>query len=146
MKQRKQLVQQNGCFGIGNFLINFPTHRSSGLLRSRLAQTLVPQKIRFMQAIIYSRVLPFSKVFPLGFRLLAGLRILAWRHFQAFLASSACIASATSYHYCSAAQLPWGSAFSWFAPFSKSGRSLLAFGSKSALKPTRLRRAAYLGR
>ena len=42
MKQRKQLVQQNGCFGIGNFLINFPTHRSSGLLRSRLAQTLVP--------------------------------------------------------------------------------------------------------
>ena len=89
-----------------------------------------------MQAIIYSRVLPFSKVFPLGFRLLAGLRILAWRHFQAFLASSACIASATSYHYCSAAQLPWGSAFSWFAPFSKSGRSLLAFGSNSAVKRT----------
>ncbi|EME9756943.1 DUF1010 domain-containing protein, partial [Serratia marcescens] len=30
--------------------------------------------------------------------------------------------------------------------FFKSGRSLLAFGSNPAFKPTRLRRAAYLGR
>ncbi|AEB86024.1 DUF1010 domain-containing protein [Alicycliphilus denitrificans] len=66
--------------------------------------------------------------------------------FQAFLASSACVASATSYHYCSAAPLSWPSAFSWAAPFFKSGRSLLAFGSNPAFKPTRLRRAAYLGR
>ncbi|WP_270175458.1 DUF1010 domain-containing protein [Diaphorobacter sp. ED-3] len=36
--------------------------------------------------------------------------------------------------------------FSWVAPVLKSRRSLLAFGSNSALKPTRLRRAAYLGR
>ncbi|HEB5022197.1 TPA: DUF1010 domain-containing protein [Klebsiella pneumoniae] len=66
--------------------------------------------------------------------------------FQAFLASSACAASATSYHYCSAAPLSWPSAFSWAAPWSKSGRSLLAFASNPAFKPTRLRRAAYLGR
>nr|WP_296016745.1 DUF1010 domain-containing protein [uncultured Acidovorax sp.] len=66
--------------------------------------------------------------------------------FQAFLASSACAASATSYHSCSAVPLSWPSAFSWAAPFFKSGRSLLAFGSNSAFKPTRLRRAAYLGR
>ncbi|MFT4242356.1 MAG: DUF1010 domain-containing protein, partial [Acidovorax sp.] len=32
------------------------------------------------------------------------------------------------------------------APVFKAGRSLLAFGSNSALKPTRLRRAAYLAR
>ena len=65
--------------------------------------------------------------------------------FQAFWASSACAASATSYHACSAAPLSWPSAFSWAAPFFKAGRSLLAFGSNFALKPTRLRRAAYLG-
>ena len=66
--------------------------------------------------------------------------------FQAFLASSACAASATCYPSCSAASLPWPSAFSWAAPVFKPGRSLLAFGSNSAVKPTRLRRASYLGR
>ena len=66
--------------------------------------------------------------------------------FEAFWASSACAASATSYQSCSAAPLSWPSAFSWAAPLFKSGRSLLAFGSNPAFKPTRLRRAAYLGR
>ncbi|WP_448254577.1 DUF1010 domain-containing protein [Ottowia oryzae] len=64
--------------------------------------------------------------------------------FQAFLASSACAASATSYHYCSAAPLSWPSGFSWAAPVFKAGRSLLAFGSNSAVKRTRILRAAYL--
>ena len=54
--------------------------------------------------------------------------------FEAFLAASACTASAISYHSCSAAPLPWPSAFSWAAPWSKSGRLLLAFGSNSAVK------------
>ena len=54
--------------------------------------------------------------------------------FQAFWASSACAASATSYHSCSAAPLPWPSGFSWAAHVFKAGRSLLAFGSNSALK------------
>ena len=66
--------------------------------------------------------------------------------FQAFLAPSACAASASSYHSCSAAPLPWPSTFSWAAPLSKSGRFLLAFGSNSAVKRTRILRAAYLGR
>ena len=105
-----------------------------------------PFIFRFMQARIYSSVSPFSKVSPLGFRPPAGLRLHALRQFAAFLASSACQSSATSYLYCSAAPLPWRSAFSWAAPFFKSGRSLLAFGSNPAFKPTRLRRAAYLGR
>ncbi|MBK6615891.1 DUF1010 domain-containing protein [Ottowia sp.] len=99
-----------------------------------------------MQASIYSSALPFSKVSPLRFWGCAGLRLLASRQFQAFLASSACAASATSYHSCSAASLPWRSAFSWAAPVFKSGRSLSAFGSNIAVKPTRLRRSAYLGR
>ncbi|MFZ2219551.1 MAG: DUF1010 domain-containing protein [Rhodoferax sp.] len=99
-----------------------------------------------MQAAINSSASPFSKVSPLGFWRCAGLRLLALRQFQAFVASSACVASATSYHSCSAAPLPWRSAFSWAAPVSTSGRFLLAFGSNSALKRTRQRRAAYLGR
>ncbi|ARU03782.1 hypothetical protein CCO03_02975 [Comamonas serinivorans] len=68
------------------------------------------------------------------------------KDFLAFLASSACAASATSYHSWSAAPLSWPSAFWWAAPLSKSGRFILAFGSNPALKPTRLRRASYLGR
>ncbi|WOO32279.1 DUF1010 domain-containing protein [Diaphorobacter limosus] len=99
-----------------------------------------------MQAVINSKVLPFSKVSPLEFGLPAGLRLHALGKFSVFLAPSACQSSATSYHSCSAAPLPWRSAFSWVAPVLKSRRSLLAFGSNSALKPTRLRRAAYLGR
>ena len=69
-----------------------------------------------------------------------------FKGFQAFWASSACAASATSYPSCSAAPLPWPSGFSWAAPLSKAGRSLLAFGSNSAVKRTRILRAAYLGR
>ena len=53
-----------------------------------------------------------------------------------FLASSACQPSATSYHSCSAAPLPWPSGFSWAAHVFKAGRSLLAFGSNSAVKRT----------
>ncbi len=66
--------------------------------------------------------------------------------FQAFWAPSACQPSATSYPSCSAAPLSWPSAFSWAAPFFKSVRPLLAFGSNPAVKRTRQRRAAYLGR
>ena len=123
------------------------TLRSSGpAFCGPLTLAVSPFIFRFMQARIYSSVSPFSKVSPLGFRPPAGLRLHALRQFAAFLASSACQSSATSYLYCSAAPLPWRSAFSWAAPFFKSGRSLLAFGSNPAFKPTRLRRAAYLGR
>ena len=89
-----------------------------------------------MQAAINSSALPFSSGCPLGFWRGAGLRLLASRQFQAFLASGAFTASATSYRFASAAPLPWRSAFSWAAPVSKSRRSLLAFGSNSAVKPT----------
>ena len=105
-----------------------------------------PFIFRFMQASIYSSGSPLSKVSPLGFRPPAGLRLHVLRRFQAFLASSACQSSATSYPFCSAAPPLWHSAFSWVAHFSKVVRTLLAFGSNSALKRTRLRRAAYLGR
>ena len=101
---------------------------------------------RYMQAIISSRVLPFSKVSLWWFWRSAGLRLRLLGQFQAFWASGACAASATSYHSCSAAPLPWPSAFWWAAPVLKSGRPLLAFGSNFALKRTGFQPAAYLGR
>ena len=115
-------------------------------LRQPLKLYVSPFIFRFMQASIYSSGSPISKVSPLGFWRCAGLRLRSLGRFQAFLASSACAVSATSYHSCSAAPLPWPSAFSWAAPFFKAGRSLLAFGSNSAVKRTRILRAAYLGR
>ena len=58
---------------------------------------------RFMRAVTYFSASPCSQ------------------GFQAFLASSAYLASATSYHSCSAAPLPWPSAFAWVVPVFKSG-------------------------
>ena len=62
---------------------------------------------------------------------------------QAFLASSPCAASATSYHFSSSASPPWRTAFLRFAPVVNLGLPVLASGSNRAVKPTRLRRAAY---
>ena len=102
----------------------------------RLPLFVSPFIFRFMQASIYSSASPISKVSPLGFWRCAGLRLSALRKFQAFLASSACAVSAASYHSCSAAPLPWPSAFSWAAPVFKSGHPLLAFGSNCSSQPT----------
>ncbi len=104
------------------------TLRSSGPAFCGPLTLAVSPITRFMRAATCSSALPCSK------------------GFQAFWASSACAASATSYHSCSAAPLSWASAFSWAAPLSQSGRFLLAFGSNSAVKRTRILRAAYLGR
>ena len=123
------------------------TLRSSGpAFCGPLTLAVSPFIFRFMQAYIHSSASPLSKVSPLGFWRFAGLRLRSLGRLQAFWASGACAASATSYHSCSAAPLPWPSAFSWAAPFFKAGRSLSAFGSNFALKRTRILRAAYLGR
>ena len=115
-------------------------------LRQPLKLYVSPFTFRVMQAAINSSASPFSKVSPWGFWRSAGLRLRSLRQVQAFLASGARLSSATCYLSCSAAPLPWPSAFAWVVPVFKSGRSLLAFGSNPAFKPTRLRRAAYLGR
>ena len=95
-----------------------------------------PFIFRFMQASIYSSASPISKVSPLGFWRFAGLRLRSLGRFQAFWASGACAVSATSYHSCSAAPLPWRSAFSWAASVFRVGRPLLAFGSNCSSQPT----------
>ena len=75
-------------------------------LRQPLKLYVSPFTFRVMQAAINSSALPFSKVSPWGFLRSAGLRLRSLRQFQDFLASSACVESATSYHSCSAAPLP----------------------------------------
>ena len=112
----------------------------------RLTSPVSPLIFLFMQAYIHSSASPLSKVSPLGFWRYAGLRLRSLGRFQAFWASGACVASAASYHSCSAAPLPWPSAFAWVVPVFKSGRPFLAFGSNSALKRTGFQPAAYLGR
>ena len=92
---------------------------------------------------LYSPAFSFSSVYPLGFLPCAGLRLGALRWFQAFLASSPCAASATSYHFASIVSPPWRRAFSQFALVVNLGFPVLASGSNCAVKPTRLRRAAY---
>ena len=112
----------------------------------RLILFVSPFIFRFMQASIYSSASPLSKVSPLCFCPYAALLLPSLVRFDALWASGACVASAASYHSCSAAPLPWPSAFSWAAHVFKAGRTLLAFGSNSAVKRTRILRAAYLGR
>ena len=127
-----------------------PTRQSTGrcAIKPRSAGDFYvsPLIFLFMQAYIHSSASPLSKVSPLGFWRFAGLRLRSLGRFQAFWASGACVASAASYHSCSAAPLPWPSAFSWAAHVFKAGRPLLAFGSNSALKRTGFQPAAYLGR
>ena len=94
---------------------------------------------------LFSPAFTFASIHPLGVLLRAGLRLGMQRQFQAFMASSACAASASSYLFASTAPLPWRSAFSQVAHVIKLGFPVLASVSNSALKQTRILRAAYLG-
>jgi len=88
----------------------------------------------------------FSGAFQRWVCRFSGLRLQALCQFQAFLASSAYTASAASYIFASIAPPPWRSAFSQFTPVVRLGFPVLASGSNCAVKPTRLRRAAYFRR
>ena len=76
----------------------------------------------------------------------SGLRLVALRWFLVFLASGPCASSASSYCFSSAAQPRWRRAFSQLVPVAKFRLSVLASGSNISVKPTRLRRSAYLAR
>lgn len=82
----------------------------------------------------YSTAFSFSSVYSLWFLLRAGLRLLALRQFQAFLASSAYAACASSYLFTSSAPPPWRSTFSRLALVVKLGRPLVASRANQAFK------------
>ena len=101
------------------------------------------RKTRFIKPhVLFTGVYLLKRLFA-GFLPCAGLRLGVRRWFQAFLASRACAACATSYHFASIAPPPWRTAFSRFAPVVNLGLPVLASGSNRAVKPTCLRQAAY---
>ena len=92
---------------------------------------------------VHSPAFTFSSGYPLGFCRVPGFAFRQCASFKPFLASIPCSACATSYHFSSIASSPWRTAFSRFAPVVNLGFPVLASGSNCAVKPTRLRRAAY---
>ena len=117
------------------------------LRRAAYFRSLVRSEIALFKPMPYSPAFTFSSVYSLGFWFLAGLRLVPLRQFQAFLASSACPASAISYHSASIAPPPWRGAFSGSAPVVKLAQLAgLASGSNPAVKRTGLRPAAYFVR
>ena len=138
---RWYLLRHSAASGLAQCGLTIRSSRSR--FAARLNSGVSPFIFRFMQASIYSSASPISKVSPLGFWRCAGLSLSALRRFQAFLASNPCAASAFSYHFSSSAPPWWHNVFSQFAPVVKLGLPVLASGSNRAVKPTRLRRAAY---
>lgn len=85
---------------------------------------------------LYSPAFTFPSGYPLGVLLRGGLRLCVLRQVQAFLACSACAASAGSYLFSSIAPLPWRSAFSQLARVVKLGAPFLASVSNWSLQRT----------
>ena len=120
------------------------TLRSSGPAKGGpLTLAVSLRKTRFIQPHVLFTGVYLLKRLSAGFLPCAGLRLWALRQFQAFLASSPCAASASSYHFSSSASPPWRCAFSRFALVVNLGLPVLAVVANRAVKPTCLRQAAY---
>ena len=95
----------------------------------RLTSPVSLRKTRFIQPHVLFTGVYLLKRLSAGFLPCAGLRLWALRQFQAFFASTA--------------SPPWRTAFSRFALVVNLGLPVLVSGSNRAVKPPRLRRAAY---
>ena len=137
----KKLVAQHSAIELSNLSVK-PTR----LRRSAYFRSLACSKPALFRLMVHSPAFTFSSVYSLGFGFLAGLRLWVLRQFQAFLASSPCAASATSYHFSSIALPWWRSAFSRFVLVVNLEFPVLASGSNISVKPTRILRSAYLAR
>ena len=123
------------------------TVRSSGRLpAAAYLSSLVPLKPIFIAPMFIQTAFNFASVVQRLVCRFSGLRLLSSRGFLVFLASSACAESTSSYCFASAVLLRWRSAFSQLVPVAKSKLSVLVSGSNISVKPTRLRRSAYLAR
>ena len=112
----------------------------------RLTSPVSTEENQFISPMLIQTAFSFSSVVQRWVCRLSGLRLLALRRFPAFLASSPCVASASSYCFRSAAQPRWRCAFSQLAPVAKFRLSVSASGSNISVKPTRILRSAYLAR
>jgi hypothetical protein len=112
----------------------------------RLTLAVSTTENQFISPMFIQTAFNFSSVVQRLVCRFSGLRLLASRGFLVFLASGPCAASARSYCFRSAVPPRWRSAFSQFVPVAKSKLPVLASGSNISVKPTRLRRSAYLAR
>ena len=99
-------------------------------------RALVLLKTRLIQPMLFQPAFSFSGVIQRLVCRPSGLRLRAVCLFQTFLAASPCAASASSYHFSSAAPPRWRSAFPQFAPVAKLGVPVLAIGSNHSSQPT----------
>ena len=127
-----------GCTATG-----FPLLRSYKPAREPGVST---EENQFISPMLIQTAFNFSSAVQRWVCRFSGLRLVALRGFLFFLASSPCATSASSYCFGSAAQPRWRYAFSQFVPVAKFRLSVLASGSNISVKPTRLRRSAYLAR
>ncbi len=112
----------------------------------RLTSPVSTTENQFISSMPIQTTFNFSSVVQRLVCRFSGLHLLALRWFVIFLASGPCVASASSYRFCSAVPPRWHCAFSQFVPVAKSKLSVLASGSNISVKPTRILRSAYLAR
>ena len=123
------------------------TRQSSGPAKGGpLTLVVSTTETQFISPMLIQTAFNFSSVVQRLVCRFSGLRLVALRWFVVFLASSPCLASASSYRFCSPAQPRWRCAFSQFVPVAKSWLPVLASGSNISVKPTRILRSAYLAR
>ena len=138
---RSSCPSSNSSYPFWLLVLTFRSSRPA--FGGRLSLFVSLRKTRNIEAHVLFTGIYFLKRLFVGFWVSCRASPFGAAPIQVFLASSPCAASATSYHFSSIAPLPWRCAFSQFAPVVKLGFPVLASGSNCAVKPTRLRRAAY---
>jgi hypothetical protein len=92
---------------------------------------------------VHSPAFTFSSGYPLGFCRVQGFAFECCASFKPFWPLALVQQALPAIFFASIASPPWRTAFSQFAHVVNSEVSVLASGSNCAVKPTRLRRAAY---
>ena len=136
-------LRSSSIWGFPFWLLGLTVQSSRPAFGRRLTFGVSLRKTRNIEAHVLFTGIYFLKRLFVGFWVSCRASPFGAAPIQVFLASSPCAASASSYHFSSSASPPWRSAFSQFAPVVKLGFPVLASGSNCAVKPTRLRRAAY---
>ena len=134
----------NSCYPFWFLALTFRSSRPA--FCGRLTSPVSTTENQFISPMFIQTAFSFSSVVQRLVCRCSGLRLLALHRFPAFWASSHFSVSASSYCFCSTAQPRWRCACSQLAPVAKSKLSVLASGSNISVKPTRLRRSAYLAR
>ena len=112
----------------------------------RLTSPVSTTENQFISPMLIQTAFNFSSVAHRLVCRFSGLRLWTLCRFPVFLASSHCVASASSYCFASTAPPRWCCAFSQLVPVVNSAASVLASGSNISVKPTRILRSAYLAR